>query len=255
MIDGSSLETLRKDNLFYISHIRPEYENFGYECDIARFDEIYNEACALAYVGYINSFISIDDVRNIMAAAAYFNFGIRFIEMVEEKDILLSEEEFSADGYNNFLRAAIRLKLPFTNYLRDMRNTDAILSLIDACKKIDIKTSSEAERIMYDAYHCYLLNPLRRMHVEIADTLEAFPPEVWDEKTDDDLFVHMAKKVTEALNSRLNENGPTSAVINLSLSSQMLHPSFGNQMPLIKYELEDVQKIVNIVLKNDLYNQ
>lgn len=253
MIDGSTLETLRKDNLFYISHIRPEYENFGYECDIARFDEVYHEACALAYVGYINSFISIDDVRYIMAAAAYFNFGIRFIEMVGEKD--MSEEEFNADGYNNFLRAAIRLKLPFTNYLRDMRDTDTILSLIDACKNIDIKKSSEAERIMYDAYHCYLLNPLRLMHVEVADTLEAFPPEVWDENTDDDLFVHMAKKVTEALNSRLNEDGPTRAVINLSLSSQMLHPSFGNQMPLVKYELDDVQKIVNIVLKNDLYKQ
>lgn len=253
MIDGNSLDTLRKDNLFYLSHIRPEYDQFGYECDIARFDEVYNEACALAYVGYLNSFISIDDVRFIMAAAAYFNFGLRFIEMVGEKD--MSEEEFNADGYNNFLRAAIRLRLPFTNYLRSMKDTDTILSLIDACKKIDIRTSSEAERIMYDAYHSYLLNPLRHMHVEVTDTLEAFPPEVWDEKTDDDLFVHMAKKVTEALNSRLNEGGPTSVVVNLSLSSQMLHPSFGNHVPLIKYELEDVQKIVNIVLKTDMYNQ
>lgn len=241
-LEGIKDTELKVNNLFYIGHIRPEYAHFNLPSGITRFDEVYNEATALAFNAFLNNHITLEDVETIMVAAAYFELGQAFRGVVTP--------EGDAPTSLDYLKEAVNTELPLVkNMVGENRKKKRIFKLIQACKEIDLNTASEPERIMYDAYHSYFMTPARRMYIEVFEAMNLITQDDWKKSEEADSVVVFVSDLTlKILNDGIDPQNPEYKMFKVSLSAQMLHPAVEQRIPRIEYSIEQVTPIVRQIL-------
>ena len=140
------VENLVDDNKFYTTKIRDLYLQMDLCHDEKHFDEVYNEACRLAFYDFITGLITSNDLRCVMAAAAYHDIGRVISNKNHEQIAVYAIMNFDSDNKDSIFYDVVK-------YLYDNFNDEDIKIICEIISqhRSKAKATSELAAIVKDA--------------------------------------------------------------------------------------------------------